>query len=166
MAEKQYGYGYNAIDDTSFNPFVSTPVAGNMSTVSGMTDNSGIQSSGLGSILRSNNTTVSIPTNTSNSTSGLFGNSGLFGSVGGALQGLGALANAYTGYKNYQLAKDQFGFEKALAQTNLANQADLINEQRSKASDVGLALAGSSMSDADKQAARDKITAANVKGTI
>lgn len=94
------------------------------------------------------------------------GSTGLFGSVGGALQGLGALANAYTGYKNYQFAKDQFGFEKALAQTNLANQADLINEQRSKASDVGLALAGSSMSDADKQAARDKITAANVKGTI
>lgn len=95
-----------------------------------------------------------------------FGTGSLFGNVGGALQGLGALANAYTGYKNYQLAKDQFGFEKTLAQTNLANQADLINEQRGKAADVGLALAGSSMSDADKQAARDKITAANVKGTI
>lgn len=166
MAKKQYGYGYNAIDDTSFNPFVSTPVAGNMSTVSGMTDNSGIQSSGLGSILRSNNTTVSIPTNTSNSTSGLFGNSGLFGSVGGALQGLGALANAYTGYKNYQLAQNTFDYNKALGNANLYNAATQANNAMTNATNVGNALAGSTMTDAEKSASLAGLSSKYLKTTI
>ena len=84
-------------------------------------------------------------------------------SVVGALSGL---ANAYTGYKGLQLAEDEFEFNKALSQTNLANQAKLINEQRLNAGNVGLALAGNTMSEADRTATRNKITAGNVAGKI
>jgi len=84
-------------------------------------------------------------------------------SVVGALSGL---ASAYTGYKGLQLAEDEFEFNKALSQTNLANQAKLINEQRLNAGNVGLALAGNTMSEADRTATRSKITAGNVAGKI
>jgi len=63
----------------------------------------------------------------------------------GVAQGLGALGSAYTAYKGLGLAEDQFGFEKALANRNLANQGQLINTQLQNAADVGLALGGGAM---------------------
>lgn len=70
-----------------------------------------------------------------------------FGSLknyGAAAQGVGALANAYTGFKNYGLAKDQFKLQKQYAAVNLANQAKLTNfaiesKIKSRASGAGRA---------------------------
>lgn len=44
-------------------------------------------------------------------------------------QGVGSLANAWLGFRNLGLAKDSFNFNKALAETNLANQASTVNRQ-------------------------------------
>ena len=88
--------------------------------------------------------------------------------AGTALQGvqaLSGLASAYTGLKGLGLAEDQFGFQKDTVNRNIANQAALINENRMKSADVGLALAGSTMSDAQKTATRNKITSGNVDGS-
>ena len=49
--------------------------------------------------------------------------------IGMGIQGLSGLANAYMGYKNYLLAKDQFNYQKGLANRNLANQAKIINNK-------------------------------------
>ena len=73
--------------------------------------------------------------------------------------GLGDLANAYLGYKNYKLAKDQFGFEKAATNRNIFNEGTLINTQLANANNVGLGLAGNTMTEAQKQASRDKTAA-------
>jgi len=70
-----------------------------------------------------------------------------FGSLknyGAAAQGIGALANAYTGFKNYGLAKDQFRLQKQYAAVNLANQSKLTNfaiesKIKSRASGAGRA---------------------------
>lgn len=94
------------------------------------------------------------------------GKDGYLSTGANVLGALGSLANAYTGLKGLQLAKDQFAFEKGLAQANLANQADLINEQRLNSTNVGLALAGNTMTNAQKEAVRNKTLAGNVKGTI
>ena len=82
------------------------------------------------------------------------------------VQALSGLASAYTGYKGLGLAEDQFEFQKDLANTNLANQASLVNENRLNSANVGLSLAGTTMNDTQKQAARDRITANNVSGSI
>ena len=39
------------------------------------------------------------------------------------------IANAYLGYKNLQLGRDQFGFAKDSFNVNLANQAQLLNNE-------------------------------------
>lgn len=44
-------------------------------------------------------------------------------------QGVGSLAKAWLGFKSLGLSKDQYNFNKKLAQTNLANQANLTNQQ-------------------------------------
>lgn len=80
--------------------------------------------------------------------------------------GLSDLWGAYTGYQGVQQAKDEFEYNKALQNANLANQADLINESRLNSTNVGLALAGSSMNDAQKQAARDTTISNNVARTV
>ena len=67
---------------------------------------------------------------------------GLVGAGAGVLQGLGGLANAYMGYKNYGLAKKQFGFQKGLANRNLANQAKTINNAYSNAAQVAAGMIG------------------------
>ena len=36
---------------------------------------------------------------------------------------------AYTGYQQYKLGKDQLAFNRGVTETNLANQANLINQQ-------------------------------------
>lgn len=73
------------------------------------------------------------------------GNSGLqqglsYGLAG--LQALSGLANAYIGYKNYKLARDQFGFEKAAMNRNIANQAKVINNTYDNAAQVAAGMIG------------------------
>lgn len=62
------------------------------------------------------------------------------------VQALSGLANAYLGYKNYKLAKDSFGFEKAATNANYINQAKDYNTQLQNGQNVGLALGGGAMS--------------------
>ena len=62
--------------------------------------------------------------------------------IGMGIQGLSGLANAYMGYKNYGLAKDQFNFQKGLANRNLANQAKVINNAYDNAAQVAAGMIG------------------------
>lgn len=82
--------------------------------------------------------------------------------VVGALSGL---AGAYTGLKSLGLAKKQFGFQKAAANRDIANQAKLINEGRLNAANVGLSLAGGTISGAEKAKERERVKAGNVDGS-
>ena len=45
------------------------------------------------------------------------------------LGGISGLANAFTGFKQLGLAKDQFKWQKDAFNTNLVNQANLVNSQ-------------------------------------
>lgn len=83
--------------------------------------------------------------------------SNLFGegsNLGGALSGIGGLLSggmqAYTGFKNIGLAKDalsmakkQFGFQKDLANRNIANQGKIINTSYDNAAQVAAGMIGS-----------------------
>lgn len=62
--------------------------------------------------------------------------------IGMGIQGLSGLANAYMGYKNYQLAQEQFKFQKGLARRNLANQAKIINNTYDNAAQVAAGMIG------------------------
>lgn len=78
---------------------------------------------------------------------------GMVGAGAGVLQGLGGLASAYTAYKGLQLAKDQFKYQKGLANRNLANQAKIINNSYDNAAQVaaGMIGGGSYNPDTDSQ---------------
>ena len=89
----------------------------------------------FGSNLPNSSNTTPMGTQGSSFASGL-------GAVAGGLQALGGLANAYLGYKNYQLAKKQFGFQKGLANRNLANQAKIINNTYDNAAQVAAGMIG------------------------
>ena len=67
---------------------------------------------------------------------------GMVGAGAGVLQGLGGLAGAYTAYKGLQLAKDQFSYQKGLANRNLANQAKIINNSYDNAAQVAAGMIG------------------------
>ena len=67
---------------------------------------------------------------------------GMVGAGAGILQGLGGLASAYTAYKGLQLAKDQFRYQKDLANRNLANQAKIINNSYDNAAQVAAGMIG------------------------
>lgn len=67
---------------------------------------------------------------------------GMVGAGAGVLQGLGGLAGAYTAYKGLQLAKDQFRYQKGLANRNLANQAKVINNSYDNAAQVAAGMIG------------------------
>lgn len=69
--------------------------------------------------------------------------------IGTGLQGLGGLAKAYLGYKQYGLAKDAFNFQKGLANRNLATQGSLINKEMTERKERE--LAGSGLADPEKQ---------------
>ena len=101
-----------------------------------------------------------------NNTSNWFGKDGYIYNGAQAVNALSGLANIYTGLKSLGLAKKEFNFNKNLAFTNLANQADLINEQRLKSAKVGLALAGNTMSSAQKQQYLNNVKAHNIKDTL
>ena len=62
-----------------------------------------------------------------NSFAGIFGDKNTSGWAPTAVQGLGSLAQWQSGKKAAALARDQFNFAKQMAQTNLANQAQLLN---------------------------------------
>ena len=89
--------------------------------------------------------------------------------VGVAAQGLGALSgglSAYTGYKALGLAEDQFDFQKALAESNFGNQAQLVNSSIQNAGEVGLSLAGNTLNDEQRVARQIQLDANKVKTTI
>ena len=67
---------------------------------------------------------------------------GYIGAGAGVLQGIGGLASAYMAHKNYKLAKKQFGFQKGLANRNLANQAKVINNSYDNAAQVAAGMIG------------------------
>ena len=67
---------------------------------------------------------------------------GMVGAGAGVLQGLGGLASAYTAYKGLHLAKDQFKYQKGLANRNLANQAKVINNSYDNAAQVAAGMIG------------------------
>jgi len=48
---------------------------------------------------------------------------------GQMLGGVGDVAGAYMAYKNYGLANDQFDFQKAVTNRNLANQSTIANQR-------------------------------------
>jgi hypothetical protein len=88
--------------------------------------------------------------NTQPNTNSIFGGlaSPTWQGIGSTLQGLGGLASAYMGYKQYGLAKDAFNFNKGLANRNLATQGQLLNQEMYDRK--ARALAGSSLSPEEK----------------
>ena len=85
------------------------------------------------------NTNVSTP---STSSSGFGFNTGTLGAVTSGLQGLSGLAQAFVGMKNYELAQQQFKYQKGLANRNLANQAKIINNTYDNAAQVAAGMIG------------------------
>ena len=81
-------------------------------------------------------------TNTSTPSSGFGFNTGTFGAVASGLQGLSGLAQAFVGMKNYELAQQQFKYQKGLANRNLANQAKIINNTYDNAAQVAAGMIG------------------------
>lgn len=65
----------------------------------------------------------------------------------GILQGLAGLRQAQIAEKQLGLAKQQFGFQKGLANRNIANQAKMINNQYDNAAQVAAGMIGSSNAD-------------------
>lgn len=85
---------------------------------------------------------VSYPDVTNNNSD--FGwNNKTLGTVFSGLNALTGLANAFMGYKAYGLAKDQFRFQKGLANRQLANQAKMINNAYDTAAQVAAGMRGS-----------------------
>ena len=70
-------------------------------------------------------------------------NNQTLGTVFSGLNALTGLANAFMGYKAYGLAKDQFRFQKGLANRQLANQAKMINNAYDTAAQVAAGMRGS-----------------------
>lgn len=85
------------------------------------------------------NTNVPTP---STSSSGFGFNTGTLGVVTGGLQGLSGLAQAFVGMKNYELAQQQFKYQKGLANRNLTNQAKIINNTYDNAAQVAAGMIG------------------------
>lgn len=72
-----------------------------------------------------------------------FSDFGQLASAGaGLLQGFAALRQAQMAEKQLGLAKQQFGFQKGLANRNLANQAKVINNQYDNAAQVAAGMIG------------------------
>jgi hypothetical protein len=80
--------------------------------------------------------------NPTQSNSGFGLNTETLGTVFSGLNALSGLANAYLGFKNYSLAKKQFGFEKAAINRNIANQAKIINNAYDNAAQVAAGMVG------------------------
>ena len=70
------------------------------------------------------------------------GNNGIIPVGLAGLQALGGFFDWQLGQQNYNLAKDAYEFQTALANRNLANQAKLINNKYDTAATVGAQLSG------------------------
>jgi len=84
-----------------------------------------------------------------------------FGSI---LGDAGSLLEGYAAMKNYGLAKDAFGFQKDAYSTDLANKAQMINEQRNYQAKQRAMYSGGSTADiaaagaqADATGVRNKV---------
>ena len=71
-----------------------------------------------------------------------FGQFGVLPTIGLGLQGLAGLGDFWMGLNNYNLAKDAYNFQKALANRNLQNQGKLINNTYDTAANTGAGLIG------------------------
>lgn len=100
------------------------------------------------------------------SSSGWFGKDGYLGMGAQVLSAGSSVMNAITGMKALGLAKDQFEHEKGLAAANLYNSGTLANNALQNRTEVGNALAGNSITDAEKQSAMDKTRGQFVKTAI
>lgn len=88
-------------------------------------------------------------------------------SAGDIASGIGAaanLANAYVGYKNYGLAKDKFGFEKAATNRNIENQAQQYNAELQNRAEIGLALGGSAITPEQRAATLAQMERQKISG--
>ena len=81
------------------------------------------------------------------------------------LQALSGLANGYMASKNLKLAKDMFGFEKAATNRNIANQAQLVNNQIQNSGEVGMSLAGNTMDPNARAARQAQLNTMKVSGS-
>ena len=88
------------------------------------------------------------------------------GTAANAANALSGGVNAYVGYKGLGLAEDQFAFEKALANANFANQSKLVNNSIQNSGEVGMSLAGNSMSPEQRAARQAQVNANKIKTTI
>jgi len=86
------------------------------------------------------------------------------GDIAKGVEAASGLANAYLGYKNYGLAKDQFGFTKAMANRNIANQASEYNTGLQNAGEVGMSLAGNTMDPNARAARQAQLDAQKISG--
>ena len=71
-----------------------------------------------------------------------FGNNGVIPVGLAGLQTLGGLGDLWLGFQNYNLAKDAYDFQTALANRNIANQAKLINNRYDNAAIANAQLSG------------------------
>jgi len=83
-----------------------------------------------------------------------FGSNGYLSTGSQILGAATSAANAYLGYKNYGLAQDQFAFTKNAANRDIANEGQLINNDIVNANNVGLALAGNTLTPEQQAASR------------
>ena len=90
----------------------------------------------------------------------------ILGAGAGLLSAGGSIMNALTGMQALGLAKKQFEYEKALGNANLYNSATQVNNAYNQQAAVGNALAGSSITDSQKQASLDAAAAKHLKTTI
>lgn len=116
----------------------------------------------LGSILTGSDSTLGLATPKTSMFSGL---SNLkLSDVSKGLSALTGVADAYTTYKKYGLAKDIYKTEKKALAANLANQAKTINNDYMNSAKVGLAM--SNLSDEEKAKVLADTEKKFVKGTL
>lgn len=135
-------WGTNANGD-----LMGPPIPIDMNNMNGM----------LGIDAQGNNFRIGLDNNAGGFTAG-----NVLGGLSGLLQGAGGLLNAYTGLKSLEMAKDQFGFQKALANRNLANQAKIINNTYDNAAVVSANLVGGGMDSAGRVSDTDAATRSRI----
>ena len=82
---------------------------------------------------------------------------GMMDYIGAGAQVFNAAAagmNAYTGIKSLGLAKDEFGFKVAATNRDVANQGKLVNNDIINSNNVGLMLAGNTLSPEQQAASK------------
>lgn len=91
-----------------------------------------------------------------NSSGNWVGKGGYLDTGAGVVNALSAGLGAYTGLQQLGLAKKQFGFEVANTNRNVFNQGTLANNAMDNATNVGLALAGNTLTGSQKASERKK----------